>query len=244
MSAVVVDGLGKDYRPAASLGELLRGRLRGRQVRALDGVTLELEAGEGLAVLGKNGAGKSTLLQCLAGLVAPTRGRATVFGHDCARGDAALRRAAVFVPADPRTFAWRLSARANLEFFAALHGLAKTDARRRAATVLDEVGLGAVAARRVAELSSGMRQRLAIARAFLGEPQLFLLDEPTAGLDPRAAAEVRALLRARVARGAAVIIATHAADDAAALATRAVLLEEGRVAYTGSATNAWERIHG
>jgi ABC-2 type transport system ATP-binding protein len=237
VSAVAVEaaGLGKDYRVAAGLRELLRGRLFGETVRALDAVDLRLEAGETLALLGPNGAGKSTLLRLLGGLVVPTRGRATVAGHDAAKGGPALRAAAGYVAGDARSFAWRLSARENLRFFASLHGHAGAAATREVERVLERVGLADRAGARVATLSTGMRQRLALARGLLGAPKVWLLDEPTAGLDPAAAHAVRALVGELAAGGAAVILATHSLDEARQLGRRALWLRDGRVAWQGPA---------
>lgn len=241
MLMVEARALGKEYRSQATWRDLLRGRLRGQPLRALTDVSIDAAAGEIVAVLGRNGAGKSTLLKCLGGLVVPTRGRATVAGHDCARGGAQLRRDAVYVAGDARSFAWRLSGRANLEFFAALHGWGGAAARRRVGEALARVELDeAAAARAVGEYSTGMRQRLALARAFLGEPRVLLCDEPTAGLDPKAAAHLRTFLRGLAADGRAVVLATHQLDEVRELAARAVVLDEGRVAWAGAPGGAME----
>lgn len=155
-----------------------------------------------------------------------------------------LRRDAVYVSADARSFAWRLSGRANLEFFAALHGMGRAPARARADALLENVGLRDAGGRRVAEYSAGMRQRLAIARAFLGEPRVLLLDEPTAGLDPRAAKEQRAFVRSLAEEGRCVLIATNQPDEARTVGSRAIVLDKGQVVYSGSVGTALETIGG
>lgn len=240
MTLVAVTELGKDFRPPARLRDLWAGRLVGPPVRALDGVTFQVDAGEIVAVLGENGAGKSTLFRCLAGLLSPTRGRAVVAGCDVAKGGAALRRRAAYVGADPRSFSLRLSGRANLEFFAALHGSSREAARRRAAEALSRVGLEDAADRRVAEYSTGMQKRLSLARVFLGDARVLLLDEPTGGLDPRAARDVRAFVRELAAAGRSVLVATHVLDEAEALAGRALVLRAGQLVHDGPVSRAIE----
>jgi ABC-2 type transport system ATP-binding protein len=232
---VSVAGLGKVYRPAVRFREMLRGRFAGDPVTALAEVSFEARPGDIVAVLGETGAGKSTLLKCLAGILAPSSGRAVVSGHDIRRAGSALRRDARYVAGDARSFSWRLSGRANLEFFAALHGYGRPEARRKVGELLERVGLDeAAAGRRVAEYSSGMRQRLALARGFLGEPRVLLLDEPTSGLDPRAARAQRQLLRAHAGEGRTLLVATHLLEEARELGTRTLVLQRGRVAFAGA----------
>ncbi len=223
---IAADGLAKTFKP----------RVFARPVVALAGVTLGVRAAEAVMLLGANGSGKTTLLKCLAGLVVPSSGRATVAGHDCAAGGAPLRRDAAYVPADPRSFAWRLSGRENLMFFGRLHGWGGGALRDRVDAALAAVALDG--SRRVAEYSSGMRQRLSLARALLGRPKVLLLDEPTTGVDPRAADEIRALLGARRDEGVTLLWATHSFEDVAAAGGRAVVLREGRVVYDGDSAGA------
>jgi ABC-2 type transport system ATP-binding protein len=218
------------------LKKTFKPRLFARPVVALDGVTLGVRLAETVMLLGPNGSGKTTLLKCLAGLVVPSGGAATVAGHDCAAGGAALRTDAVYVPADPRSFAWRLSGRENLMFFGRLHGWAGAALGDRVSGALAAVALDG--SRRVAEYSTGMRQRLSLARALLGRPKVLLLDEPTTGVDPRGADEIRALLRRRRDEGVTLLWATHSFDDVAAIGGRAVVLRDGRVAYDGDASDA------
>jgi ABC-2 type transport system ATP-binding protein len=220
--------------PSATATEGIHARGVSRRfgtVVALDHVDLDVAPGEVVAVMGPSGAGKSTLLRVLATLVAPDAGTAAVAGADLAREGAAVRRAIGLVLGEERSWYWRLSGRANLEFFAALHGCDRATARTRAAALLTGVGLGGGAAdRRVGTYSSGMRARLALARGLVGEPRVLLLDEPTRSLDVGAADHVRALLRDHVAeRSTAVLLVTHAAGEAAALADRVVVLGDGRI---------------
>jgi ABC-2 type transport system ATP-binding protein len=241
MAATVIEcvGLRKHFHSAASLGQLLRGRLRGARVEALAGVDLAVQRGEIVALMGANGVGKSTLLRCVAGLLSPDAGQLRVLGVEAGRADAAFRRRVCYVVSDERSFSWRLSGEHNLEFFAALHGLDRRKARARIARAIEIAGLGAAAGRPVREYSTGMRQRLAIARGLLGDPELVLIDELTRGVDPRAAAQVRRLMREELGRaGRTALIATHDLAEAAELATRVVVLEAGTVVADGAPAEA------
>ena len=229
--AVVVEGLGKTFRPPAGLCSMLRGRFFGAPLHALTDVSLTVATGEIACVMGPNGAGKSTLVRILGGLLLPSSGRARAAGIDVVAGDSAFRRRVAFVVGDERSFHYRVSGRDNLHYFAALHGLTGAPARRRAAELLERVGLGAAADRRYREYSRGMRQRLALARGLLGDPQVLLLDEPTLGLDPRGARDLRAFLRDDVIRksGHTAIVCSNDPTEARALADRVLFLDGGRL---------------
>lgn len=200
---------------------------RGRGLRTvLDGVSLRLEAGEVVALLGSNGAGKSTLLRAACGLVSPTAGRVI------AASPPALGLA------DERSFHWRLSLRENLRLFADLQGAS----RERIDPLLAEVGLGDRADTPVRACSTGMRARLGLARALLRDPAVLLLDEVERGLDPAGRAWLHGLLRARRGRpGAAALVATHDPSSAGCF-TRAILLRDGRVACDGEPFDTFARL--
>ena len=201
-----------------------------RAIRALAAVDLEVSSGEVVCLVGANGAGKSTLLRILGTTVLPDEGEARVAGHDVVAEPAAARRSVGFLLAEERSWYWRLSGRRNLEFFAALHEMPREDARAAAADLLDELGLADAADRAVGGYSSGMRMRLAIARALLASPPVLLLDEPTRTLDPMATREFRESVRELAdRRESAVLLATHDLHEAASLADRVVLLVKGRV---------------
>jgi ABC-2 type transport system ATP-binding protein len=229
--AVVADGLGKIFRPPAALGEMLRGRFLGKPLDALSQVSFSVATGEIVCVMGPNGAGKSTLVRILGGLLMPTSGRAHVSGLDVATGGAAFRRKVAFVVGDERSFHYRVSGRANLHYFAALHGLSAAEARTRSAALLERVGLADAADRRYREYSRGMRQRLALARGLLADPEVLLLDEPTLGLDPRGARDLRVFLRDQVIRkpGRTAIVCSNDPGEVKAMADRVLFLEGGRL---------------
>jgi ABC-2 type transport system ATP-binding protein len=198
----------------------------GRQV--LRGVELEIDAGEIVAVIGHNGSGKTTLLRILATTVLPDSGSVAIGGLDALEKPLAARGEIGVTLADERAWYWRLSGRENLEFFAALHGMVRRDAAEKAVALLQRVGMDEAADRAFGEYSSGMRLRLSLARALLGDPQLLLLDEPTRSIDPPGAAEFRQMIRTQVSEtGAAALIASHDLDEVCELAGRALLLQAG-----------------
>jgi len=204
-------------------------------VTALGGVDLDVPPGEVVALLGPNGSGKSTLIRILGTTVLPDEGTVTVDGIDVAEDPRGVCRRIGLMIGDERSFYWRLSGRQNLIFFAALHGLEGDDADRQAENLLAQVGLGDAADRGVLGYSSGMRARLALARALLASPPLLLLDEPTHSLDPLAASGFRDLaVELANEGGAGILFATHDLHEAAAVATRVVVLSEGHLVYEQS----------
>lgn len=200
-------------------------------VAALDGADLEVSRGEVVVLLGPNGAGKSTLLRILGTTVLADEGTATVAGHDVVRHARHVRRHTGMVLGDERSWYWRLSGRANLEFFGALHGMTRAKQRQRAAELLDAVHLADAADRRFDGYSAGMRARLSLARALLAAPTALVLDEPTSALDPIVAVELRTLIRdsART-EGRAVLWVTHDLEEAVSVADRVIVMEHGVVA--------------
>jgi ABC-2 type transport system ATP-binding protein len=200
--------------------------------RALDGVDLAVGAAEFVALLGPNGAGKTTLFQLLSGLFTADAGRLEVDGHDMAR-DPVPALAELGIVFQQPTLDLDLSPRQNLEFAAALAGLPRPYRETRIAAALAAQGLADMADQPVRSLSGGNRRRVELARAFLHEPKVLLLDEPTVGLDP---ASRRALLGAARRRcreqGTAVLWATHLVDEAEG-ADRLVVLHHGRIRFDG-----------
>jgi ABC-2 type transport system ATP-binding protein len=193
-------------------------------VRALDGVSLSVAPGEIFGLLGPNGAGKSTMIRILTGRAKPTGGRARVLGHEVPGELEAVRGQINLVAETPNVYQ-RASARENLELFCKLYGLPK----RRAGEVLEQVRLSDVAGRRVKTFSTGMRQRLLLARALLNRPRVLFLDEPTRGLDPRSARELRDAVTALAHDGATIFLTTHDMSEADELCRRVAFLAGGRI---------------
>jgi ABC-2 type transport system ATP-binding protein len=193
-------------------------------VRALDGVTVQVAQGEIFGLLGPNGAGKSTMIRILTGRAKPTSGRARVLGYDLPRELEAVRGQINLVAETPNVYQ-RATARENLDLFCTLYGVPK----RRAAEVLEQVRLSGVAGRKVKTFSTGMRQRLLLARALLNRPRVLFLDEPTRGLDPRSARELREIVTALAERGSTIFLTTHDMNEADELCQRVAFLAEGRI---------------
>ena len=196
-------------------------------VRVLDGVSLDVHGGEAVALLGANGAGKTTLLKILATLLRPTRGTATIAGHDVARAPETVRPL-LGVVAHGAWVYYDLTARENLKFWSTLGGL-HADADDLAAA-LAGVGLDRVADARVRTFSAGMKRRLSLARVMLGRPRVLLLDEPFAGLDQRAKKWLEERLETLKAAGAALLMVTHSFGRELGVADRLAILAGGRIA--------------
>jgi ABC-2 type transport system ATP-binding protein len=195
---------------------------------ALRGVSLDVAAGETVALVGPNGAGKSTLLGILAGVLAPTAGRAEVAGVRVPDPQEPLGRHVGYVPQGESTYP-ELTVTENLRFFGQVHGLRGETLRAATVRVLRDVGLTDRARHLAGDLSGGLRQRLAIASSLLHDPRALLLDEPGTGLDPASRDRLGALLQAKGREGRAVLFSTHHLEDAARHADRVILLVGGAV---------------
>ena len=214
------------------LVKLFARRERGRRDRApaLDHVSLTVARGETVAVLGQNGSGKSTLVRVLATLLLHEHGEARVFGHDVVREERAVRRLVNRVSVEASFFK-RMSASENLSYSARFYGLTPSQTRRSVPEILQAVGFpGARAKEPMEELSRGMQQKVALARALLTSPTLLLLDEPTTGLDPRSKLEVREFIsRMRATHDTSTLLCTHDMAEADALSDRVGILADGRL---------------
>jgi ABC-2 type transport system ATP-binding protein len=202
-------------------------------VVALDGLDLRVEAGTVFGLLGPNGAGKTTLVRILATLLPPTRGRAAVLGNDVVAEPLAVRRT-IGMAGQLAAVDGELTGRENVEMVARLSRLPKDEARRRAGDVLDRFGLADVADRRAATYSGGMRRRLDLAAGLIGRPPVVLLDEPTAGLDPRSRIELWAIVEELRREGTTVLLTTQYLDEADRLAQRIGVVDHGRIAAQGT----------
>ena len=225
MAALVPDGPGPDV-PVRARG--LR-KVYG-DVVAVDGIDMEVRAGDVYGFLGPNGAGKTTTLRMMLGLIRPTAGRAELFGRDpLGRGAAALEGVAGFVEA-PQFYPY-LSGRKNLELVAALDG---GDAAQRIDAALETVELSHRARHRVGGYSHGMRQRLGIAGALLRNPRLMILDEPATGLDPAGMRDMRALIHRLAGEGMTVLLSSHLLVEVEDLCNRVGIVRRGKLVFEGA----------
>jgi ABC-2 type transport system ATP-binding protein len=214
----------------------------GLRTPAVDDVNLTVPSGELFGLLGANGAGKTTLVKILCTLILPDGGAATVAGHDLSEA-AAIRQAAGLVVSDERSFYWRLSARRNLAFFAAMYDLRGAQAETRIRQVLELVDLSPIADKPVSVLSAGMRQRLAIARGLLHQPSLLFLDEPSRSLDPVATTRLHELVRTlNEDQGVTIFLITHDLAEAEKLCHRVALMHLGRIQVIGRPQDLRRRL--
>jgi ABC-2 type transport system ATP-binding protein len=197
--------------------------------RAVDGIDLLVEPGEIFGLLGPNGAGKTTTMKMLATLLIPTSGTIRVLGIDPLERPREVRARLGAMLSGERSLYWKLTGRENLEYFAALYHVPPAETKTRIANVLDAVKLADRADDYVERYSTGMRQRLALARALLPNPPLVVLDEPTVGLDPQASRDLRDRVRELKAQGRTVLLTTHYMEEADQLCDRVAIIDHGRI---------------
>ena len=231
MSAISVRNLSKTYPvPFRRLRAFFRRPVKD-PVEALRDVSLEVETGEIFGLIGRNGAGKTTLTKIVATLVQPTTGKVAVRGYDSVTDDEHVRREIGLATAEERSFYWRLTSEQNLMFFARLHGLSDRVAKQRLVDLFAKLELDELARRRFGELSTGNKQRLAVARAMLTNPPVLLLDEPTRSLDPMAAARMREMIRllAQQDPPVTIFLTSHNLGEVETLCGRVAVISRGRI---------------
>jgi ABC-2 type transport system ATP-binding protein len=200
---------------------------------AVSDLSLRVESGEVMGFLGPNGSGKTTTIRLLMGLLRPTAGRATILGRDCAADAVALKRDVGYLPDEPFLYPY-LSGLEVLELVAGLHGFRGADARRRAGAAAERLGLGEAAGAYTVTYSLGMKKRLALAMALLHQPRVLILDEPTNGLDPRGAREMRTTIAELAGGGCTIFLSTHLLDAAERLCHRVAIIRAGALQAVGA----------
>ncbi len=211
---------------------------------AIEDVSFNVQRGELFGLLGPNGAGKTTTVKILATILLPTAGSASVFGLDVARQTQAVRERIGFTFGGTRGLYGRLSAADNLRYFSELYGLELSVTRKRISELLELVGLTDRREDRVETYSTGMQQRLHLARALLHDPELLFLDEPTIGIDPVGARELRNVVKELVARGKTVLLTTHYMAEAEELCNRIAIINKGRIIELDTPATLKKRIGG
>jgi len=201
--------------------------------KVLRGISFSAQPGEIFGLLGPNGAGKTTTLRIICTLLSPDKGTVEVLGFDTRTAPQEVRKRVGVVTADIGVYP-RLSARENIAYFAQLGGVPDGDLKRRVDAVIERLDVSLFADQRAESLSSGQKQKLAIARAIVHDPQVLMFDEPTSNLDVLASRDVREFMVESKQRGKCVIFSTHVMHDAERLCDRITILHEGRVVASGS----------
>lgn len=222
-----------DSSPNTPPALAIRGLRKSFARTAVDGLSLEIAAGEFYALLGPNGAGKTTTLRMVAGLLAADAGSVAICGHDAFADPVAAKRLLAWVPDEPMVYD-KLTPLEYLEFIAGLWSMEPNLAQFRADTLLEEFGLADHAAERCGGFSKGMRQKVALAGALLHEPRLIILDEPLTGLDAGSSRQVKRVLEGLVASGVTVVMTTHILEVAERMAHRIGIITKGQLIAQGT----------
>jgi ABC-2 type transport system ATP-binding protein len=208
------------------------------ETHALQSISLTVASGSVLVLIGPNGSGKTTALKLISTILLPDRGRVLVQGVDTRSDSHAARRRVGFAVATERSFFPRLSARENLEFFAALDDVPRKERSRRVEAILDQIGLAGAADKLAMKFSTGMYQRLGLARALLKNPSILLLDEPTRSLDLASAMQFWKLVRGLAGQSTTVVVATHNFNEAVAVGDCVAVLNRGCIEGQKQISNA------
>jgi ABC-2 type transport system ATP-binding protein len=227
-------------RSFATTTGVLRRRIE--PVEAVRGVSFHIERGEVFGLLGPNGAGKTTTIKMLITLLLPTSGSATILGHDVVADPRAVRRRIGYVFGGDRGLYERLSALDNLRYFAELYAVPAREQRARIGELLELVGLSGRERERVEGFSRGMRQRLHIARGLLHDPDLLFLDEPSIGIDPVGARELRQTIAGLREQGKTILLTTHYMFEADELCDRIAVIRQGELVATGTPAELKARV--
>ena len=233
--AIETVDLRKDFPKIKSYSEIFFHPTRVQKINVLKGVSLRVDHGEVFGLLGPNGAGKTTLIKILCTLVLPSLGSAYVNGLDVARDPDKIRAMIGLVSSDERSFYWRLTGRQNLYFFGALYGFQPSEAHRRVEDIIGLLDLSDFIDKPFKDCSSGMKQRIAIARALMTDPDILFMDEPTRTLDPVGAGVLRRFIRNRIAgeEGKTIFLATHIMSEAEELCDRVAIIDQGLLVACG-----------
>jgi ABC-2 type transport system ATP-binding protein len=237
VAVIEADNLRRTYK--TSTGVIRR---RALEVEAVRGVSFAVEQGELFGLLGPNGAGKTTTIKMLITLLLPTSGTARVLGHDVVEDAREVRKRIGYVFGGDRGLYERLPALDNLRYFSELYGVPPREQKRRIEELLELVGLRGRERERVEGYSRGMRQRLHIARGLLHDPEVVFLDEPTLGVDPVGARELRATIASLVESGKTVLLTTHYMFEADALCDRIAVIAKGEIVASGTPRELKDRV--
>lgn len=237
--------LTKRYPVIKGYGDILLHPFRKKAITALNNVNIQIKKNELFGLLGPNGAGKTTLIKILCTLVLPTSGRALVNGLDVEKDGKKIRKIIGYVIGDERSFYWRLTGRQNLRFFAKLNNISHKEADQKIKNLLEFMELTHDADRMFKDYSTGMRQKLAIARGLLTNPEIIFMDEPTSGLDPITAQKLIRFIREKLVgeEGKTVIFATHNLHEVEVLCDQIAIVNGGKVKIAGAVKEIKKMFH-
>lgn len=236
-SIIITRDLTKYFTPSTNLIDFLPRMFKKRSVvKAVDGVTLEIERGKIFGLLGPNGAGKTTLIKILCTLIVPTGGEAYVDGLDMLKNGEAIRKSIGLVTGEERSFYWRLTGMQNLKFFAALYGIRSEKIKTKIAYLVELLDMQDYIDARFDGYSTGMKQHLAVARSLLGDAKILFMDEPTKSLDHSSAEKLRRFIKQRIVNQEkkTVVFTTHILREAADFADRLALMDRGVIKALGT----------
>jgi len=206
---------------------------KGTWIPALDGLSLDVKKNQVVGLLGPNGAGKTTCINILCGLVEPGEGKATIYGKDCVKDTLSIRRMTGVVPQQIALF-YNLSAWENFYYVGRLYGLNDSTIKERGQNLLERLGLDKHADKRVGRYSGGMKRRANIIASLLHEPQLLILDEPTAGVDVQSRAMILQFLKEYHSKGNTILYTSHLMEEAEQICDEVVIIDEGKFVISGS----------
>jgi ABC-2 type transport system ATP-binding protein len=228
---ITVENIYMHYPVPKKYIEFLTKPFKQDKYTALYGINLNIESGDRVAFLGTNGAGKTTLLKIIGGLLYPSQGKLIVNGYDTVKDNLKARKSVGFVLNEERSFYWRLSGKQNLGFFGVLDNIHGKQLEDKVNELIQIVGLEEAKDKLFAGYSSGMKQRLAIARGLLSDPDILILDEPTRTLDPISAEDISNIISERIhnKKGRTLLIATHSLAEAQSLCSKVCIMKKGQI---------------
>ena len=233
--SIETKNLTKVFQQTKGYGDIFLHPLKSKEIIALRDITFKIEQGELFSLLGPTGAGKTTLIKILCNLILPTSGKAFVNSFDVTKQGEQIRKSIGYVLSDERSFYWRLTGRQNLKFFATLNNLFSQQADKKIKEILDVTDMTEQADNMFKNYSAGQKQKMAIARGLLNNPQVLFMDEPTKSLDPGAAQAMRNFIKNKLVKneGKTVFFATHNLNEAEELSDRIAIIHKGKIRVCG-----------
>ena len=244
MYPIQIKNLTKKYLIKQNFKDYFNGNFKKKYLIALHNISFNVHENEILGLIGLNGAGKTTLLKIFSSLLIPDKGSIRIFNYDLHKDPENIKRLIGLINSEERSFYWRLTVKQNLEFFASLYGLDKKNFNHKINDLMKLVDLLDKKDARFDSLSTGMRQRLAIARGLLSDPKILLLDEPTKGLDIKHAEAIRKIIK-KISKNKTIILTSHNLNEISELCDRVVIIHNGKIIKSGkfkNVENTFKRI--